>query len=403
MCFKKSTCGLSHTHSKGYLTEVKRHFHPPMNEDIVPFSEDNTLYSFSTSGEPIPGKIRAGLQLSYVPTNLLEVKSSSSKSPLGATLNLSTIKTTEHINHVPDIEITLSTKSSHPLKVSFSQDGLLQKHQKVELQLGCGPNQRYECMALLTRKLHDVMDFSIGICLESWEGLSWVFKLKGQDFCFQVPIQVSALKGPSSSISSTVMHRLSIAYLSLLSGVIDAAIGDYLFGNGEEDSNINLQLEEQHLQNSMKAHQDAKLQMKLMSKKAKSNMKSEEASNGLVIVKAIYFCQNSELQLENSLDVTVALQFWVSNSKLDLAGSSKSNMLGFYDIRSQTKEPSHDGGWRKAWKVLFEPNAEKETVMAAIPLLNVRYKFGGELYDITIRDDEKLELPNTAWAIRVET
>ena len=384
------------------MTEVKRHFHPPLDADVNPFLKDNTLYSFTTSGEPIPGKVHANVQLAYyVPTNSLDMKSS--KSPLDARLTLSTIKTDEPLSQIPGIEVVLSTKSSCPIKVSFKQDDLFQKHQKVEFQLGCGLKERFEFMALLTRKVHALIDLSIGICLESWEGLSWVFKLKGKDFCFQVPIQVCARQGPSSSITATIMYRLSIAYLSLLSGIVDAAIGDYLFGDVEEDSNLDLQLEEQHLQNSMKARQDAELQMELMTKKAKNNMKLEEASNGLVIVKAIYFCQTSDLQLENSLDVTMALQFWVSSSKLELARSSKSNMLGFYDIRSQNKKPNHDCGWRRAWRLFSRQESEisKETDMTAMPLLKVRYKFGGELYDITIRDDEKLELPNTAWANRV--
>ena len=73
------------------------------------------------------------------------------------------------------------------------------------------------------------------------------------------------------------------------------------------------------------------------------NRKEQEKKNGLVIVRAMYATQASSSSNSNpgtstnmnngtSLDVTIQLQFWVSDSKLILTSNSKSHMLGFYDV-----------------------------------------------------------------------
>ena len=128
-----------------------------------------------------------------------------------------------------------------------------------------------------------------------------------------------------------------------------------------------------------KRHDLAMNQREAMRSEAAEIRASERAQQGLVIVRAEYRVVGmSEDSIERSkrrgplfastVDVGVALQFWVSDSGLTLPAQSKAGMLGFY--------APFDGG-KKLPRQLF-----------------VEYLYAGEMYRCTIGDMEPLHLPD---------
>lgn len=315
---------------------------------------------------------------------------------------------------------------------------------------------QYKFQALFTRYLSQFSIFSTGIQMDSFRGLSWLFKWQRGDVCINVPIQMTSiiLGGGSRSSGSrfdNMLYCVSSTYIGFLSFVIDAVVGDVVRrgmnrvmmvgegasknGNTDSSSNKNNQKhrgnnteekEEDILTSSFsiqKEKKDAELQMQLMKRKAIINKRNEEEKGGLVIVEAKYGVKGGE-----SMDVSIQLQFWVSDSRLLLTSNSKSHMLGFYDVTkgSQVASPSsfpigttndeinsatkNDGhkhitaskrlhlfGLFALWDSLCSHNdsvdrkLEKDNKVA---FLMIRYKFNGILYEICVLDNEAVSLPS---------
>ena len=143
----------------------------------------------------------------------------------------------------------------------------------------------------------------------------------------------------------------------------------------------------------------------LLTKSSFLNRKVEEAKGGLVIEQALYYSPSTRTH-----NVTVPLQFWVSDSSLKLPSGSKSTMLGFYDIRRPQRARqqysyspksiisslialarNHICPQKESSTEVFEedmsPN-QRERVK-----LYVRYKFCGRTDEVTIFDEDELILP----------
>jgi len=304
----------------------------------------------------------------------------------------------------------------------------------------------YQFQILFTRYLSQFSLFSTGIELDFFKGLSWLFRWKRGDVCFNVPIRLSSLiLGTTSadgsmncysiianSANGTVTtrghydllyHTVSTTYVTFLSYVIDVIIGDVIQNTRKRISDQSSACDEaqnqQEQQNQasilssslQKAKQDAQLQMELMRRKSKMNRNNEEKKSGLVIVEATYGVQNGEC-----MDVTIQLQFWVADSRLHLTSNSKSQMLGFYDVSNpppQPQPPSSDVssvehnnskerkrffgnlfGLVELWESLYCDDHAEDRQMNQIPFLKIRYKFNSICYDIIILDDESLALPS---------
>jgi hypothetical protein len=138
-----------------------------------------------------------------------------------------------------------------------------------------------------------------------------------------------------------------------------------------------------------KARVEAIQQQQLMRRQSETSKKREmekEEGAGLVIEEAMYY-----LDAEESLDVTIPVQFWVIDSTLTIAGGkSKGNLLGFYHLSNnhtvdKTKHASDScvsNSWHvmKKWRMGFirninisrlpEYNSHRD-----IPLLHVRYAY----------------------------
>jgi len=278
--------------------------------------------------------------------------------------------------------------------------------------------------------------------------LSWLFRIQRGDFNLDIPISfigntsLDATKGVGG-YGGLVTYVMQSLYLGLVSFLIDEAIGDLFGPNGRlmnrmvGDKDSTTKEDEKQLRkeqgllrsHSNKAREDAERQALLMSRQASIKKRAEEKKDGLVIVKAIYMIGADKFETKESerrsvtLDVTTQLQFWVVDSKLELPSSSKSQMLGFYDLTVEylddlidydsfgEKGKGQESGdkkyffsvnsfktwWQTYWN---DPNSKKrslhKTMMErkCVPILNVEYKLGSQLYRIVVRDDEPLILPN---------
>lgn len=108
----------------------------------------------------------------------------------------------------------------------------------------------------------------------------------------------------------------------------------------------------------------ANSQKSIMLDKAKKNMEEEKEKNGLIIEKAIYYPKNDpQMKTEFVQDVTIPLQYFVNESKLELYLSSKSGLLGFYQVNDLDM------------------------------VLYIRYIYNNDLYEITINDKDSIILP----------
>jgi len=170
--------------------------------------------------------------------------------------------------------------------------------------------------------------------------------------------------------------------------------------------------QEQQTLHNQKQTTDAWKQQHLMQRQAKSRMESE-GEVGLVIERAVYgvlLLSNLEANEEESgkregeetLDVTVALQFWVSQGKLELPATSKRDLLGFCDPRGDKAKSSagvsQTKPWRNLWKALFlggYDERDDSNLSSNGPLqLYIRYRSGGFSYQVTVGDEERVMLPH---------
>jgi hypothetical protein len=314
---------------------------------------------------------------------------------------------------------------------------------QTELSYACSSpslraSTKQQLQLIFTRFTSKISCISTGIQLDTNKGLSWLFRWKRGDFCINVPIQLSniVLGSGGNSSSNNVLFLLSSSYIGFLTCIIDTIIGNIIQQqimkriNSTLSSPSNVTQQEQHQlelqeKNSYmeKVKKDAQLQMTLMKRKAMVNKRIEEEKNGLVIVSAMYGYITNEKNtnddskndnddgIDTCFDVTIPLQFWVSDSRLLLSSNSKSQMLGFYDVkqdyerrrrRNDSNQHRTVGGLHALWDFWFhsatsydDDNASLSTMKRNVVQLKIRYKFDSQLHEMTIHDDEALSLPSS--------
>lgn len=226
------------------------------------------------------------------------------------------------------------------------------------------------------------------------QGLCWIFSYTRGDLTIRVPIQLSTIRAGAmaSTMSwwSVLTYPIQYGYISILSHVVQDII----------TSTLNLPTNQRDEQQRLrwmacrKSQTEAQQQQTFMEKQAKIRLAAEEKLNegnksrGLVIRKAWYFVSNGD-----EWDVTIPLQFFVSDSRLELPATTKRDMLGFYDVTLSTslRDDDHRSGHNmthSSWSNDFGQANGTEYAW-----LSVEYEYGGEAYSITIRDDEELILP----------
>eukprot|EP00554_Chaetoceros_debilis_P011082 CAMPEP_0194108270 /NCGR_PEP_ID=MMETSP0150-20130528/8012_1 /TAXON_ID=122233 /ORGANISM="Chaetoceros debilis, Strain MM31A-1" /LENGTH=556 /DNA_ID=CAMNT_0038796939 /DNA_START=81 /DNA_END=1748 /DNA_ORIENTATION=- len=302
---------------------------------------------------------------------------------------------------LPQIRLYIDLFQRLPLQLSYEQK--IGQHQRkdddslkedpdnqslAEVSLGLGMDYRFEIKTLLSRTFKNLNKFSIGVGHSTWSGLSWIFRFQQGDAILNIPIQISSNIGTSSTsaASSALVYSISVVYLSFLSTLIHTIIGDIIQDKVKSSgvSTSEIQREAKMLC-AAKSRIDAENQIKLMTRKAEINCKSEESKSGLVIEKATYSIKGGEC-----LEVTTALQFWVSESRLKLASSSFGGMLGFYNLESSVNHTFEEdkasksglSGLTKLWDSIFDPANGKE-ISSQIPVLHIRYRFNEKIYDIS--------------------
>lgn len=253
----------------------------------------------------------------------------------------------------------------------------------------------------LVQSLHSkIATVGLGVRLFSARGLEWVLSWNRGDATVRIPVVVT------TGIQN--VNFIQAMYFSLLSYLIQEAIAELWGWNNPVDKNPE---EDQPSSaptiTTAKARQDAELQKDLMSRQAKRKKREEVDKEGLVIHKATYALSGGE-----EWDATVPLQFWVNRSSLTLPPTSKSQLLGFYDITSAKKNQrsnaphvvgaSQSGSWlwwKAMWNDLMDLSTSTLPSNAGAasrpnPTLYVRYDFKGQAYHITIQDEQELILPN---------
>jgi hypothetical protein len=141
---------------------------------------------------------------------------------------------------------------------------------------------------------------------------------------------------------------------------------------------------------------DASNQQELMQFQAKRRKNAEKTVNGLIITAAVYYTTTT------TFNVTVPLQYWVMDSRLELAATSKSKLIGFYDIAGAAAAVTTNETASRCWwiagfwsKEARDNDNHANNNRTRMPKLSVEYKYRGKAYRITIADNEKLSLPSS--------
>ena len=265
----------------------------------------------------------------------------------------------------------------------------------------------------------------LGLRMYSIRGLEWVLSWKRGDAVIRIPILISR------GVNLNYTNILQMTYLSMVSFFIQEGIAE-MWGwkalsndDDDDDETATSSSSPQFVTGyETKSRDDASLQRELMTRQAKRRRREEIERDGLVIQKAVYQVKDGDVW-----DVTIPLQFWVTNSSLNLPAAPKSDLLGFYDVtasllikkkkkkkkRQQDKESKHyhhsstaaTTWWGEVWNDFWDVTNGKKTTTASssrskvspktnlpIAILEVEYKFMGLSYCMSIQDDEELQLPN---------
>ena len=236
-----------------------------------------------------------------------------------------------------------------------------------------------------------VASVGLGLRLYSLRGLEWVFSWNRGDASIRIPVLIS--RGAMKYTSF-----LQMLYFSMISFFIQEGLAE-MWGwkalPDEEEATISPEIV---MRNITKLREDAMLQRDLMTRQARRRKREEQEKDGLLIQKALYQAVGGD-----TWEVTIPLQFWVSHSSLNLPPVSKSEFLGFYDVSAclKTKSEAQDHSstwwndlWNDLWDLTAESAARKSPQKIPTVTLAVEYKFRGQLYSITIQDQEELLLPH---------
>ena len=253
--------------------------------------------------------------------------------------------------------------------------------------------------------------------------ISWILTWTEGDFTLRVPILLSSSTATASALFS--QQAFHFFYLWFLSGIIRDVIGAMIDSPMDEKGDKVREEENDLSVRRLKARDEALLQQSFMERQAKIRMQAEQERNGLVIQRAVYYLRNDSKSLndDNSLDVTIPVQFWVTESKLQLFEISKrGSMLGFYDLtafascnqvlstRMPVPEEEPDASrkidlkWTdrllSSWfnygdrSSLHRSSHHADESSSPIAELAVWYTYDGRSYEIIVDDKEEITLPS---------
>ena len=255
---------------------------------------------------------------------------------------------------------------------------------------GWGPGG-IKLVARTSRFLSKYCTVGLGLTHDPYKGLSWLFQLRRGSMKLSVPVLMTTLVNPAYAMKSV--------YMTCVLGLVDQALGDFVRKEVDEaivktnsPENRALRKEEMLLEKE-KAKRDAMQQIGLMEKPAEVKRRQEEENRGLVILSAVYSVAGGD-----SINVTTALMFWVVKGRLLLPSTTKSSMLGFYDVRHETPlviESGYVNACWKVWEKLWHKDKKASIAPVETPNLRIRYRYQCNPYEITIADNEALSLPSS--------
>ncbi len=312
----------------------------------------------------------------------------------------------------PRLSAKLVAGSHFPFEMSISQDELFHSPGRSgDATLSWSPLLGFRIKGMLNREIStnyitcDQLEsqssgsLSIGLDHTPMSGLKWLISYeRPEGISIQVPIFVSRILSPN--------YMNDLIWYGALSFLVDELVGEVSHTQTPTDSSIPIKQEiildhkvsaiqgEQRWLHSSKAMINAEKQVRIMRPIAASKRKREAECNGLVIIKAMYYRQSADLI--DPVNVTDQLQFFVHNSALVLPASSKSLLLGFSHVDHQTiGQPESNRSYANKGKALFSwllNDGGKDE--PATSILSVRYKFKGNVFETSVRDNDSLHLPN---------
>ena len=305
----------------------------------------------------------------------------SSPSPMA--FSLSMVSKTVH-----KWQINIGWNQLHNFSWKVGTNLLLREYQTLRLSVGQIRQGILALSGTFAQKIRDKMSFSVALSHNASQGTLWIFSWSNGDLSINIPISLLDYHDAWASVA-----------LTALSKVIQDAVTLTLRLDKLAAESTELELKALH-DKQQAARAEALNQQDLMKRQAQSRMNAEKEKNGLIILNAAYYATSDK---RNSLNVTVPLQFWVSDGSLELPAGSKKNLLGFFDVAAaanQTKAKKEarvevdSSVWsRKFWTGFFRLPKVASKSQAAKPLLMITYEFKGRRDQVEIRDEEKLILP----------
>jgi hypothetical protein len=293
--------------------------------------------------------------------------------------------------------IELSYKHRFP-KYSWLEEQIsIPKQLEISTEIGRLP----KVTAMLTHELkslasHPTVGFGLehDVTLGCW---SWVWECVYNNSQFRIPIPVLHL----GSVADPGDYYTRKIYYGIYCLLVQSMIADIL-QDDEEGSKIKKSDDEQvteiakHVTNKShrKTEKDANKQLLMMENVAERKRILESRQDGLVILKATYWIEESEpLRQINSMDATKQLQFWVSNGRLVVPPIPKSSWLGFRNLETE-RRPTASSKWDwRIWRRWTRRSVHPET-KSQQPQLTIRYSYSEYVYEITVSDKEALVLPS---------
>lgn len=242
------------------------------------------------------------------------------------------------------------------------------------------------------QQLRQGKSLHVALSYNASRGLLWIFSWSNGDFSLNVPISFLDFEDMWAAVALAGVTKVIQDAVALVLRLDQVA------------AESTVQQQKLQVDKEQAARSEALGQQGLMKRQATTRMRLEQEQQGLVIQSAIYFLSSSSSEKDSrtTLDVTIPLQFWVSDSSLELPAGSKKNLLGFFDIlahriqepKEQQDLPQVDSIWTRQWWTNFvRLPKQKARSKTARPMLEVVYEFRGNRNQIVVHDEEKLVLP----------
>ncbi|EFA83820.1 DNAJ heat shock N-terminal domain-containing protein [Heterostelium album PN500] len=294
-----------------------------------------------------PLDISGSLSKSLSPTT--EARISAHASPIAGQIGFSISRNIE--NRILGCDVMVASHSG----VTASISRQLPISKKTVLGVSISTNNQHfgGVTASISRRISPVLQFSFSLAMDTKK---YVYSIgvhhKYQSFEIPIPIY-------------TDVHWLTSVLFFTVPSVIGAVIKLLVIDplSRRSDQARLAARKEKHAEAIGESRRRAAIDVQLMKPTVDKKIANEKSKNGLIIQEAVYGVLNGSTP-DQQIDVTIALQYIVEDSKLELYPNKKSDMLGFYD-----------------------------PCIGEHKQLRVSYFFQGKLHQVTVNDEDLLRMP----------